>query len=186
MSESSRRKFLAGSVTGASAALVAANWPAAAQTAAMAQQSASDQTPYAFFTPAQAIEIEAMAEQIFPTTDTPGAKEANAIYFIDMALVTFAKSSQDIYTKGLNDLQTQTKTLYPDSVTFSTTSPAQHLKVLAAMEKTPFFQAVRTHTIMGVFAAPQHGGNHGEVGWKLIGFDNSLNFKPPFGAYDNA
>ena len=104
-------------MTGASAALVAANWPAAAQTAAMAQQAASDQTPYAFLTAAQAIEIEAMAEQIFPTTDTPGAKEANAIYFIDMALVTFAKSSQDVYTKGLNDLQTQTKTLYPDSVT---------------------------------------------------------------------
>jgi hypothetical protein len=152
----------------------------------MAQQAASDQAPFAFLTAAQAIEIEAMAEQIFPTTDTPGAKEANAIYFIDMALVSFAKSSQDVYTKGLADLQDQTKKLYPDSVNFSTTSPAQQLKVLAAMEKSPFFQAVRTHTIMGMFAAPQHGGNHGEVGWKLIGFDDSLNFKPPFGAYDHA
>ena len=27
-------------------------------------------------------------------------------------------------------------------------------------------------------------GNFGKVGWKLIGFDDSLNFHTPFGAYD--
>ena len=29
---------------------------------------------------------------------------------------------------------------------------------------------------MGMFAAPQHGGNFNKVGWKLIGFDDSLEF----------
>jgi hypothetical protein len=29
-----------------------------------------------------------------------------------------------------------------------------------------------------------HGGNHNKAGWKLIGFDDSLNHKPPFGYYD--
>jgi hypothetical protein len=140
--------------------------------------------PYAFLTPAQVADVAAMAAQIFPTTDTPGATEANAIYFIDMALVSFAKSSQDVYTKGLADLQTASS--QAGGASFAALSSDAQIKLLGTMEKTPFFQAVRTHTLMGVFSAPQHGGNHGEVGWKLIGFDDSLNFKPPFGAYDHA
>jgi hypothetical protein len=52
------------------------------------------------------------------------------------------------------------------------------------MEKTPFFNTVRTHTIIGFFASPVHGGNHDKIGWALIGYDDSLNHKPPFGYYD--
>jgi hypothetical protein len=29
-----------------------------------------------------------------------------------------------------------------------------------------------------------HGGNYDKIGWKLIGYDDSLNHKPPFGYYD--
>ena len=29
-----------------------------------------------------------------------------------------------------------------------------------------------------------HGGNQDKIGWKLIGYDDSLNFRPPFGYYD--
>jgi hypothetical protein len=67
---------------------------------------------------------------------------------------------------------------------FAGLTPAQQVQVLTSIEKTPFFQAVRSHTIMGMFAAPQHGGNYQKVGWKMIDFDDSLNFQPPFGAYD--
>jgi len=45
---------------------------------------------------------------------------------------------------------------------------------------------VRDDTIMGMFAAPQHGGNYKKVGWTQIGYDDSLNFRAPFGAYDKA
>ena len=55
---------------------------------------------------------------------------------------------------------------------------------MTALEKSPFFNAVRNHTVIGFFASPIHGGNHNKVGWKLIGFDDSLDFKPPFGYYD--
>jgi hypothetical protein len=37
---------------------------------------------------------------------------------------------------------------------------------------------------MGFLADPARGGNRGEVGWKLIGFDSSPAFTPPFGYYD--
>jgi gluconate 2-dehydrogenase gamma chain len=56
--------------------------------------------------------------------------------------------------------------------------------VLSAIETTPFFKTVRDHTIMGMFASPQHGGNFNKVGWQLIGFEDTLAFKPPFGYYD--
>jgi len=49
-----------------------------------------------------------------------------------------------------------------------------------------FFKTVRDHTIMGMFASPQHGGNYKKVGWTQIGYDDSLNFRAPFGAYDKA
>ena len=62
----------------------------------------------------------------------------------------------------------------------------QQIAILTAMEKTPFFKTVRDHTIMGMFAAPQHGGNFHKVGWSQIGYDDSLNFRAPFGAYDKA
>jgi hypothetical protein len=37
-----------------------------------------------------------------------------------------------------------------------------------------------------MFASPKHGGNFNKAGWKLIGFEDTLNFKPPFGYYDAA
>ena len=57
---------------------------------------------------------------------------------------------------------------------------------VTAIEKTPFFKTVRDHTVMGMFASPQHGGNYKKVGWTQIGYDDSLNFRAPFGAYDKA
>ena len=39
-------------------------------------------------------------------------------------------------------------------------------------------------TITGFFADPVHGGNHGRVGWALVGWDDSLEHVPPFGYYD--
>ena len=112
------------------------------------------------------------------------AREARVINFIDRALTTFAKNSQAAYTKGIDELQAQTKQLFPTATKFSALTGPQQIQVLTAMEKTPFFNTVRTHTIIGFFASPVHGGNQDKIGWKLIGYDDSLNHRPPFGYYD--
>jgi hypothetical protein len=95
----SRRSFLVESAFGLNAAWVAANYPgilAAQQFVRTATQKG--QLPHlAVFTEAQAGEIEAMTAQIIPTDDTPGAREAHCVYFIDRALATFAKNSQPAY-----------------------------------------------------------------------------------------
>lgn len=178
--ESSRRRFLISSMTGVSTAWIAMNWPAIVAAKEQAQNAAQ----FAFFTPSQAAEIDAMSAQIFPTDDTPGAREAQVVYFIDLGLTTFARDAQPIYTQGFIDLQAKTKELFPDAELFSALTPAQQIQLLTAIEKSQFFKTVRDHTVMGMFANPKHGGNYNKVGWKLIGFDDDLAFKPPFGYYD--
>ena len=173
----SRRKFLLKSVSATSAAWLAANWPAQVAAAEKAQAMGA----FTFFSRAQAADVDAMAAQIYPSDSTPGAKEAQVIYFIDLALVTFAQDKQDIYAKGLADLSSKT-----GGKPFGSLPSDRQIALLTSIEKTPFFKTVRDHTIMGMFAAPQHGGNYRKVGWQQIGFDDSLNFRAPFGAYDKA
>jgi len=181
----SRREFLLKSLTGVGAAWAVANYAGIEDAYAFVQQSAKSGAPsLAFFTAAQAAEVEAMAAQIIPTDSTPGAREARVIVFIDRILNTFEKDEQKAYAKGLGELATQTKQLYPQATSFSSLNADQQIKVLTAMEKTPFFNLVRTHTITGFFASPALGGNAGKVGWKLVNYDDSLNHKPPFGYYD--
>lgn len=186
----SRRAFLVDSVsgvTGLSTAWLLSNYSGILEAEEYAQQAAAKWTTtprLAFFSDEQAADIEAMAAQIIPTDDTPGAREARVIFFIDRALVTFERDSRNLYLQGLKDLQAKTKELVPTATKFSALTSAQQIQVLTAMEKSPFFNAVRNHTVIGFFASPIHGGNHNKVGWKLIAYDDSLDFKPPFGYYD--
>ena len=183
----SRREFLVHSLAGVGAAWVAANLAGIEEAEAFVQQAARAGQPatYAFFTPAQAAEVEAMAAQIIPTDSTPGAREARVVNFIDRALTTFEKDRQADYRKGLDELgrADQAARSRPRAA-FPRCSAEQQIQVLTAMERTPFFNLVRTHTITGFFASPVHGGNADKVGWKLVSYDDSLNHTPPFGYYD--
>jgi len=182
----SRRSFLVDSVAGLNAAWVAANYPSilAAQEHVQKATKAGQLPRLAVFTEAQAAEIEAMAAQIIPTDETPGAREAHCVYFIDRALSTFARDNQAAYIQGLQELQAKTRQLYPNAEKFSALTSEQQIKTLTAIEKTPFFNLVRTHTVIGFLSRPVHGGNYDKIGWKLIGYDDSLNHRPPFGYYD--
>lgn len=184
--ESSRRDFLVRSASGLGAAWVAAHYADIVAAEAFVEQAARSGQPaaFAFFTPEQAVEIEAMAARIIPSDETPGAREARVIRFIDRALVTFERGSQAAYTEGLKELEAQTRQRFPGASRFSGLTAEQQIQVLTAMEKGPFFNLVRTHTITAFFASPVHGGNQGKVGWKLVGWDDSLDHTPPFGYYD--
>ena len=187
MTRQSRRSFLAGSAIGLSATWLASNWTGILDAKVYAEQAGGEKPPdFAFFTNEQAADVDAMASQIIPTDETPGAHDARCVYFIDFALATFLNESQPIYTEGLKALQAKTKEIFPDTASFAALSSPQQIQLLTAIEDNPFFSAVRLHTITGMFASPAHGSNLEQVGWKLIGFDDTLNFKPPFGYYDGA
>jgi gluconate 2-dehydrogenase gamma chain len=180
-----RRSFLAGSAAGLSSTWIAANWSGILAAQEHAQRAvASAPGKFEFFSPEQAAEVEAVAAQIIPTDDTPGAREAGAVYFIDRALTTFDRERQAVYTQELPNLQAKARELFPNATKFSALNQGQQTQVLKAIEKTPFFAQVRTHTITGFLANPEYGGNKNEAGWKLIGFDGKFRYERPFGYYD--
>lgn len=186
MNQGSRRQFLIRSATGMSSAWLALHWPAVLEAHEHARKAAaSSGSKFQFFSKEEATEIEAMAAQIIPTDTSPGAREAGVIYFIDRALTTFDRERQPVYRDGLPTLQARTAEKFPGAVRFSSLNDAQQIQLLTAIEEADFFETVRVHTIMGFLADPDYGGNRGQVGWKLIGFEQRSSFKPPFGYYDS-
>jgi gluconate 2-dehydrogenase gamma chain len=204
MNELSRRRFLSQAGLGVSAAWVSAHWPEMVSAAAHAHQAVQSGAAYKFefFTPAEATEIEALSARIIPTDDTPGAREAGVLYFIDRALVTFANGDRQKYRDGLPELQSLVREKFPNVEKFSTATPEQQDELLRTMEasqtepeKAPrrrsvksaqtFLEALRVQTIAGFLIDPEAGlGNRGGVGWKLIGREPEHSFQPPFGYYD--
>jgi gluconate 2-dehydrogenase gamma chain len=167
------------------ASLGAAAWPliASAQEHALLAQSTSV-THFESFDAATANDISAIAAQIIPSDDGPGATEAGAVYFIDRALQTFASDQQVAYRAGLADLKARREKMFPGSASFAGLSKAQQFQLLKSIEKTDFFDLLRTHTILAWLGPPEYGGNRNHVGWKYIGFDDAGAFDPPFGYYD--
>lgn len=182
----SRRLFLINSCAGLGAAWILSHLPEIAAAQEHAHHLALSQAPsrFEFLTHEQSIEVEAIAAQIIPTDDTPGAREARVVYFIDRALATFATDDRAAMVAGLNDLQKKTRKRFGKTKKFSDLSSAQQTELLKGIEKSPFFELVRTMTILGMFSNPEYGGNYNQIGWKLLGFEDQFHFKSPFGFYD--
>jgi gluconate 2-dehydrogenase gamma chain len=163
---------------------------AALAEAAAAQQHAHEAVrsanPPAFQTldAASAAEIDAIASQIVPSTDGPGAHEAGVIYFIDRALSTFDANLREAYRTGMAEVQQKRKEMFPNSGSIAALSNEQQIQLIHAIEHTDFFELLRTHTMYGFLGNPSYGGNRDRVGWKLIAFDDRMAYQPPFGYYD--
>jgi gluconate 2-dehydrogenase gamma chain len=201
MNDLNRRDFLLRAGTGLSAAWISANWPALLSAATHAHNAAKATTPpkFEFFTPEEAAEIEAITARIIPTDETPGAREAGVVYFIDRGLTTFATDSQKTYRKGLPELQARVSEMFPGAAKFSGLALEQQDAVLhsfdgdSAAGQGPFgarplaqnfFQSVRMNTIQGFLIDPDYGGNQDGAGWKVIGREREHMFQAPFGHYD--
>lgn len=152
----------------------------AAQTAA---QSAGD-AKISFLTAAEAADVEAVAAQIIPTDDSPGAREAGVVYFIDRALATFFSQLAGDYRAQLTAFQTAFRTEHPAVPSFASLPSKEQVEYLRGVDQTPFFTTTRLLTLLGMFSLPAYGGNRDGVGWKLIGFQDAHFFRPPFGYYD--
>ena len=127
--------------------------------------------------PAELVALEAVSGRILPTTDTPGAIEAGAVFYIDRALADPYRSQLPRYQRALAQIDAHCKTRFDKS--FAMLAPQQQDAVLeeleggkiAEIEGGPqFFETMRRHVMEGVFCEPIYGGNRGLVGWKLVGF----------------
>ncbi|MGB7435212.1 MAG: gluconate 2-dehydrogenase subunit 3 family protein [Candidatus Acidiferrum sp.] len=200
--QATRRDFLLHASAVAGSAWIAAQWPAIVAAAQHAHSAANSKAPVRFevLTAEQARQVDAIAAQIIPTDDLPGAHEAGVVYFVDRALKTFASEYVPIYEKGLVNLSHLTSIKYPGVRTFADATPEQQEAVLieftaahngaegprgfVAGESSDFFQTIRMHTIFGFLADPSAGGNRNFAGWKVVERDPSESFSPPFGYYD--
>ena len=132
---------------------------------------------FAILSSAEVLEIAALSSTILPETETPGAEQAGVVHFIDAALAGFDHDQLAVYRRGLADVVSRSRQMFPQATRFSDLSESQRTAVLKSMEKTEFFEKLRTHTILAYFGNPQFG-------WKLVGRDPAMHFEPPFGFYD--
>ena len=170
MNDLNRRDFLLRSCSSLTGIWISSNWPSLLSAATHARQAvqAPEATKLSFFTPAQATEIDAICARIIPTTETPGAREAGVVYFIDRALTTFAVDQQKDYREGLPEFEARVHEMFPTVERFSSATPEQQDEILHSFDdpdakpsRRPyrprkgannFFETVRMHTIVAFFS----------------------------------
>lgn len=125
----------------------------------------------------QARLVDAIAARILPTTDTPGAVEAGAVFYIDRTLAGPYPHLLSRYARGLRALSKHAKGRFGAS--FEKLNGEQQDSILGDLESgkitelrdgEAFFELLRTHVLEGVFGEPSYGGNKDMIGWKLVGF----------------
>ncbi|MFI5207235.1 MAG: gluconate 2-dehydrogenase subunit 3 family protein [Gemmatimonadales bacterium] len=182
----SRRAFLAASAAAAGSLWLAANPEELRASLDHARRAlrADTQQPFEVLAADQAADIDAIASQIIPTDDLPGAHEAGAVYFIDHSFTTFAKDEREQTLAGLAAFNTLVSQAHPGTTHFAQLTGAQQLEFLQGHDRTPFFQQLRGTVLVAVFSNPLWGGNKDKAGWRILGFDDRGVWQPPFGWYD--
>jgi gluconate 2-dehydrogenase gamma chain len=145
-----------------------------------ARQRASGEGHGAFFNDEDAATVLAFAERLMPgAPGMPGARDADVLNYIDLALAGAYEDQQDFYRRGLAQLEAFCQNNYKTS--FVRLDAARQDAVISALEEgkaqgftyptaQAFFTTLRTHTIEGMFSDPVYGGNKDFAGWKLVGF----------------
>jgi len=137
-----------------------------------------------FFSAADAADVDAVTAQIVPTDDTPGAREAGVVSFIDRALGSCLAQLAGDYRAQLAAFQIAYRAKHPAAASFAALTPDQQIAFLKGVEQMPFFNTTRLLTLLGMFSLPAYGGNRDGAGWKVLGFEDAHAFVPPFGYYD--
>ena len=130
----SRREFL-----GTSGRLLGASWlvaslPAIQTLAACARQAAEEGLPFEFLTPEEAVELDALAALIIPSDETPGAREAGAVYFIDLMLKDEPPENIETFRSGLRAFQQRVQKDHPRVERFSQLEAAEQIAFLQALD----------------------------------------------------
>jgi hypothetical protein len=136
-----------------------------------------NQQPMNIFAEEEALILAAIAERIFPKTDTPSAVEIGAVNYIEIALAGDYAALAPLYHLGLRAIQRYARGKFNKK--FLDLGDGEKDAVLkdfeaAAVENfkaaAEFFETVRYHVLEGVFCEPQYGGNRDMAGWRLVNF----------------
>lgn len=153
-----------------------------------------------FFTQEEGVLVDAIVEQIIPTDEWPGAKDAMVTNFIDKQLVGAYTRHQEIYRNSLSAIQIACKNAFNKK--FEELAWNEQTNFLVSLEKNEivtqvldksvasgnpigdadktfienwlknnFFNLIRNHTMQGFYGSPRHGGNYKFVSYRMIGLD---------------
>ena len=121
--------------------------------------------------------LAAIAERIFPKTDTPGAVEIGAVDYIDLALAGDYAPLAPLYRQGLLFVDRHARTKFgalfadlPDEQKDAVLVDFEAGAVAGFKKAAEFFETVRYHVLEGIFCEPQYGGNKDMIGWRLVNF----------------
>ena len=123
---------------------------------------------YAFFTAEEAKLVDALCQQILPSDELPGAREAGVLEYIDKQLSGALRRYAALYREGLagvNDAGFLKLSSDERERWFESAEAGRVPNVQPA-----FVRMVIDHTVQGFFGDPKHGGNQDRVGWKLLGY----------------
>ena len=174
-----RRDFVSNSSSALGGAWVARFLPFAAFVQACATDARLSGT-FITFSEREAADFDAFAARIVPTDDTPGAREAGVIWFMDAWLGGGGSDMVEALTEGASELDE----IAGGHGQFAQLGFEEQTSALKRIETSGFFNDVRLLTIAGMFAMPKHGGNRDKAGWKLVGFRDQHAWQSPFGHYD--
>lgn len=148
--------------------------------------SAAPAPPYAFqfFTPPQVALVDELSELVIPATDTPGARAAKVVEFMDLLLAEWANDNDRlIFTRGMADVEARAQAAggtsfvalpmdariaicrtLDDELTALRTANAAWQKSGRTLprprdHRSLFWHHVRQHTVSGYYTS--------EVGWTL-------------------
>jgi len=126
--------------------------------------------------------VEAVAEQIIPTDDWPGGREAGVANFIDIQLTGPYRRFQQDYRKGFAALEDTCMNKFHEK--FENLSWDTQTVILQDMEagrldgevwgkgfSEYFFELLRSHCMQCYYGSPRHGGNKSYISYKMIGLD---------------
>ncbi len=135
-----------------------------------------------FLTPDEASLVEAVAEQIIPADQDPGAKDAGVVVFIDRQLAGPYRRYQEKYRTGLQSVQKTSQQMFGKP--FEKLAWDDQTKLLESLEAgkaskelwtdpsaKEFFGLVRDHAMQGFYGSPRHGGNRNYCSYKMMGLE---------------
>lgn len=103
--------------------------------------------------------LAAIGAQIIPTDETPGAREAGIVDYIDTKIKN-RESSRQVYQEGLQETDNVSRRKF--GARFIELSSKQQKDVLELMETSEFFAQVWKDTVEGFV--------HSSVGKKVVGY----------------
>lgn len=143
------------------------------------------QGAYRFFSEEEARCMVAFCEQLIPKDESPGATDAGVINYIDRQLAGIFHYDQEIYRKGIKNLQAYCHATF--SAAFESLNPDDQVKVLTMLEgnqleenewdetkPADFFNLVLAHSMQGFYGSPIHGGNKDYMSFEMLRIDYPL------------